>query len=156
MEQATTFGQCPRCHSDQTAAIRILVEQGSTSGVGIGVSRGGIGVGSYGSTTGLAAKYAVGAEPRPVIATIFLVLSGIYSIFMLMALTFIASGAKGDEFFYTIFLGGVFFLLPGVSIALFCFMKIKGLAKETERWAQRKRLHDTGWACLRCGHDWIL
>lgn len=157
--------RCPRCDSDQTQAIRMVLATGIHTGTAatIGISqRGGVGLAGseMGLTSNLAAKYSPGLKPvrfgeilYPILGTGFI----FFGLLILAALTKVPH--EQDDLNQTILLyvlGCSISFLPG---GLFFWALITGEKHHAQRlaiWEKKKTFADRAWVCLRCGEDWVL
>lgn len=157
--------RCPRCDSDQTQAIRMVLATGIHTGTAatIGFSqRGGVGLAGseMGLRSNLAAKYSPGPRPvrfgeilYPILGTGFI----FFGLLILAALTKVPH--EQDDLNQTILLyviGCSISFLPG---GLFFWALITGEKRHAQRlviWEKKKAFADRAWVCLRCGEDWVL
>ncbi len=157
--------RCPKCDSDQTQAIRMVLATGIHRGTAatLGFSqRGGVGLAGseMGLTSNLAAKYSPGPKPVRFGEILYPILGVGFIFFGLLILAALASVTRQqDDLNQTILLyvfGCSISFLPG---GLFFWALITGEKRHAQRlalWEKKKSFADRAWVCLRCGEDWVL
>lgn len=145
---------CPRCGSENTQAIHVLMAAGTTtgkfSGGGVSYSQGGgLGghsvAGSMSNQTELAQRFRM--PPRPSPKTAFLVLGIVFSV-----LTVVFAITRTD-------LGigcGVFFGVIGFVLLVVYASSKAGLPHRQQAWDSRASYLQNAWFCHRCGRDWSV
>ena len=140
--------RCPRCNSDDTQAVRMLVAEGTHSGnlELLGVDTDGtitVSGGSVGLQSNLAQRLDSGSRPS-FFGPIFL---ACVCVIMPTFINWLFTQADVD------ITNGLFaFGVVGVGVALIWAATVPERIKE---WEKKKALHDNAWVCKRCGAIWM-
>jgi hypothetical protein len=159
----TKGSQCPKCDSEDTQTIRMLVSQGTHGGqvnmVGINTEGTiGIGMGAVGMQNSLARKLDSGPKPTSAFGDYLVVFAIFWCLFFGGVLYTVytsdeGGGMKEGEEGALIIAGFVvaFGLIVG-CVGIYLAATTSG---RVEVWKKKKMLQESGWICRRCGAIWV-
>ena len=151
---------CPKCASEQTQKVSVLVAAGSTGGLLGGTSlsyniRDGLSVGSHAgrisSQTALAQRLSPGRRPSQEAG---LHVGGIVCLSLGLLFSVCGYVMIGPTVLVMMALGGTLGII-GLVLYLAYAMGASKRRRATEDWERRDRYLSIAWFCHRCGHDWM-